>query len=742
MVKARELHPIQLDSELSLENWAERFVREAHLESTKKLQKAIELIEALQTQDAIAKDWKGPDAHRFGLEMADILSTMPIDEDALVAALLYRSVRIGRLQLREVRQDFGKTVAKLIEGVQQMAIISQTRQDTPKQFFGAAENQADAVRRMLVAVIDDVRVALIKLAERTAAIRAVKSADNSRRIKVAREVSEVYAPLAHRLGIGHLKWELEDLSFRYLEENAYKQIAKALAERREDREQYIQELVDSIQDTLASQQIHADLTWRAKHIFSIWRKMQRKQVDFSQIYDVRAIRILVDSVRDCYAALGLVHGAYKSIPHEFDDYIASPKPNGYRSLHTAVVGPQGKVVEVQIRTQQMHDEAEYGVCAHYKYKGTDTDISGEAYEEKIEWLRQVLDWHDEVGDLRELSDALRHDVLEDRIYVFTRDGHVVDLPSGSTPLDFAYKVHTEIGHSCRGAKVNRKIVPLTYRLKVGDQVDILRQGEARPSRDWLNQSLGYLKTSRARAKVQAWFKQLDREQNVSAGKQLIDSEIKRLALGSFDIQIVPAMLNLQSSDDLYAAVGAGDVRVSQVVGAVSRLSGSTQRELDLEPRPVSPQARTDGIQIRGVGKLLTQIATCCHPVPGDPIVGYITKTRGVSIHRDDCSNLLSLGDESPERVIEVSWGDNQVETYPVDIEISAYDRQGLLRDVTSVLANERVNVTGMQTMTDASANTARLQLSIEVDSLSQLSQVLDRVQRIHNVIAAKRIRTA
>ena len=595
---------------------------------------------------------------------------------------------------------------------------------------------------MLVAVIDDVRVALIKLAERTAAIRAVKSADNSRRIKVAQEVSEVYAPLAHRLGIGHLKWELEDLSFRYLEENAYKQIAKALAERREDRERYIQELVDSIQNTLASQHIHADLTWRAKHIFSIWRKMQRKQVNFSQIYDVRAIRILVDSVRDCYAALGLVHGAYKSIPHEFDDYIASPKPNGYRSLHTAVIGPQGKVVEVQIRTQQMHDEAEYGVCAHYKYKGTDTEISGEAYEEKIAWLRQVLDWHDEVGDLRELSDALRQDVLEDRIYVFTRDGHVVDLPFGSTPLDFAYKVHTEIGHSCRGAKVNRKIVPLTYRLKVGDQVDILRQSEARPSRDWLNQTLGYLKTPRARAKVQAWFKQLDREQNVSAGKQLIDSEIKRLALGSFDLQVVSGMLNLQSSDDLYAAVGAGDVRVSQVVGAVGRLSGSTQRELDLEPRQASPQARTDGIQIRGVGKLLTQIATCCHPVPGDPIVGYITKTRGVSIHRDDCSNLLSLGDESPERIIEVSWGENQVETYPVDIEISAYDRQGLLRDVTSVLANERVNVTGMQTISDASANTARLQLSIEVDSLSQLSQVLDRVQRIHNVMTAKRIRTA
>ena len=742
MVKARELHPIQLDSDLSLENWAERFARQAQLKSVEKLARAVGLIHHLEKADASAADWKGPDAYQFGLEMADILSMMPIDEDALVAALLYRSVRIERLKLRDVRDQFGKTVARLIEGVQQMAIISQTHQDTPKQFLGTAENQADAVRRMLVAVIDDVRVALIKLAERTSAIRAVKSASSARRLKVAREVSDVYAPLAHRLGIGHLKWELEDLSFRYLDETGYRRIAEALAERREVRERYIEELVDSIQQTLVSQEIHADLTWRAKHIFSIWRKMERKQVDFSQIYDVRAVRILVDSIRDCYAVLGLVHGAYKSIPHEFDDYIASPKPNGYRSLHTAVIGPQGKVVEVQIRTQQMHDEAEYGVCAHYKYKGSDTEISGEAYEEKIAWLRQVLDWHDEVGDLRELSDALRQDVLEDRIYVFTRDGHVVDLPVGSTPLDFAYKVHTEVGHSCRGCKVNRKIVPLTYRLKVGDQVDILRQNDSRPSRDWLNHSLGYLKTSRARAKVQSWFKQLDRDQNISAGRQLIDSYIKRLALGSFDLKIVSESLNLHSGEDLYAAVGAGDIKVSQVVGAVSRLSGVTQRELDLEPRQASPQERADGIQIRGVGKLLTQIATCCHPVPGDTIVGFITENRGVSIHRDDCSTILSLEDEQPESIIEVSWGEKQVETYSVDIEISAYDRQGLLRDVTSVLANERVNVTGMSTQSDSSVNTARLQLSIEVDGLPQLSNVLDRVQRIHNVIVAKRIGAA
>lgn len=742
VVKARELHPTQLDADIAIADWPTRLAGQAGLEDATALRAACDLLAKLEAKRVENTDWAGPNAYRFGLEMADILSTMPTDEDALLAALLYRAVRLERLSIRDVREQFGKTVAKLIEGVQQMAIIGQTRQDTPESFLGQHEQQADAVRRMLVAVIDDVRVALIKLAERTTAIRAVKNADRARRMKVAREVSDIYAPLAHRLGIGQLKWELEDLAFRYLEEDAYKTIAKALAERREDRERYIEELVDALMHALTAQGIHADLTWRAKHIYSIWRKMQRKQVDFSQIYDVRAVRILVPTVQDCYAALGLVHGTWKSIPHEFDDYIAAPKPNGYRSLHTAVIGPQGKVVEIQIRTQQMHDEAEYGVCAHYRYKGTDTQERGQGYEDKIAWLRQVLDWHDEVGDLRDLSDALRQDVLEDRIYVFTKDGHVVDLPAGSTPLDFAYKLHTEVGHSCRGAKVNRRIVPLTYPLKVGDQVEILRQSELRPSRDWLNLGLGYLKTSRARAKVQSWFKQLDRDQNIQAGRQLIDAETRRLALGHIDMAQVVRALNFHHLDDVYAAVGAGDIRVSQFVGALSRLTGQTQRELDLEPRRASPTERTDGIQIHGVGKLLTQIATCCQPVPGDSIVGYITKSRGVSIHRDDCTNILSLEESTPERIIDVSWGASQTDTYPVEVEIRAYDRQGLLRDVTSVLANDRVNVTGLNSKTDHALHIATLRLSLEIRGLQELSQVLDRIQRLHNVISVHRVRDA
>ncbi len=742
VVKAREVHPLQMDSDLSVENWPKRFAEKAGIDLSPRLGEAVRRIKGLGPVDHNATVGEAADAYRFGLEMADILSIMRIDEDALIAALLYRSVRVELFSLEDVRKDFGEIPAKLIEGTQQMAIISQTRSETGGQFLGAAENQADAVRRMLVAMIDDVRVALIKLAERTAALRAVKSTDVSRRMKVALEVSEVYAPLAHRLGIGHLKWELEDLSFRYLEEDAYKKIAKSLAERREDREHYIEELVTSIGQILENAGITADLTWRAKNIYSIWRKMQRKQVGFSQIYDVRAIRVLVDNVQDCYAVLGLVHNAFKSIPHEFDDYIASSKPNGYRSLHTAVIGPGGKIVEVQIRSLKMHEEAEFGVCAHYRYKGTDADFSGEAYEDKISWLRQVLDWHDEAGDFRGLSDSLRQDVLDDRIYVFTRDGHVVDLPTGSTPLDFAYKVHTDVGHSCRGAKVNGSIVPLTYHLRVGDQVDILRQNECRPSRDWLNQGIGYLKTSRARARVQAWFKQLDRDQHIAAGKQLVDIEIKRLALGALDLRVVAESLHLLAVEDLYASVGAGDLRGSQVVGAASRLFGERQQEFDLEPRKASSHERTNGIQVRGVGKLLTQLATCCHPVPGDSISGFITKNRGVSIHRNDCPNILALEAEQSERIIEVSWGDEQVETYPVDVEIMAYDRQGLLRDVTSAFASERVNVTSMQTFSVVSSNTARLLLLIEVDGLLELSNVLDRVQRIHNVISAKRIRSS
>ena len=433
------------------------------------------------------------------------------------------------------------------------------------RFLGETQGQADKVRKMLVALVNDVRVALIKLAERTCAIRAVKDFPG-RRERVAREVSNIYAPLAHRLGIGHIKWELEDLAFRYLEPDAYKRIAKLLDERRVDRQNFITDVVTTLEGKLAAYQIDGEVFGRAKHIYSIWRKMQRKNIGFSQVYDIRAVRILVPEVHHCYAVLGIVHTLWRNIPNEFDDYIANPKQNGYRSLHTAVIGPYGKVLEVQIRTSDMHQEAEFGVCAHWQYKGADSSTQkGDSYEEKIEWLRQVLEWHEEMGGSGDVVDRLNADFDQDRIYVFTPDGHVVDLVQGSTPLDFAYHIHTEVGHRCRGGKVNGKIVPLTYQLSTGDRVEILTAKEGGPSRDWLRPTLGYLHSSSTRAKVQQWFKQRDRQDNISAGRALLEREFRRLALTSLDYKAVAEKLNFSQVDDMYASVGAGDINPGQVL---------------------------------------------------------------------------------------------------------------------------------------------------------------------------------
>ncbi|MEE3214774.1 MAG: HD domain-containing protein, partial [Pseudomonadota bacterium] len=427
----------------------------------------------------------------------------------------YRAVREKLIQPEQVAKRFGDEVARLIQGVLQMAAISNTQTSTPGL---QQQDQQDNLRKMLVNMIDDVRVALIKIAERTCALRQVRDAPREKQVRVAREVFDIYAPLAHRLGIGHLKWELEDLSFRYLHEDDYKTVARQLAEKRLDRDRYIQEVVDTLKTLMSAQGIHDfQVDGRAKHIFSIWRKMKRKRIDFSQVHDVRAVRILVPSVQDCYTMLGIVHSRWHTVPDEFDDYIANPKKNGYQSLHTAVIGPENKVLEIQIRTFAMHEEAELGVCAHWRYKGHDTNARSDSYEEKIAWLRQVLEWHEEVGEFGDLREGLTSDVAPDRIYVFTPDGHVIDLPRVATPIDFAYRVHTEVGHRCRGAKVNGRIVPLTYKLKTGQQVEILTANKSAPSRDWLNPNLGFVRTSRARAKIQSWFKHQARDQNVEEG---------------------------------------------------------------------------------------------------------------------------------------------------------------------------------------------------------------------------------
>jgi len=610
--------------------------------------------------------------------------------------------------------------------------------------LGQRQAQVENLRKMLVAMIDDVRVALIKLAERTSAIRAVKDGPEDKRRKVAEEVFNIYAPLAHRLGIGHLKWELEDLAFRYMQPEAYKKIAGLLDEKRLARQDYIETVVQRLRDDLLGAGIKCDVYGRAKHIYSIWRKMSRKNLDFSQIYDIRAVRILVPELRDCYAALGIVHTLWRHIPNEFDDYIANPKENGYRSLHTAVVGPEGKVLEVQIRTHNMHEDAELGVCAHWLYKGTDTSAKDQGYEQKIAWLRQVLEWHEELDDLPELVGELRADINPDRIYVFTPEGHVVDLPPRATPVDFAYRVHTEVGNKCRGSKVNGRIVPLTYLLKNGEQVEILTNANAHPSRDWLYPESGYIHTTRARAKVAHWFKLQARDQNIDEGRQLVLRELDRLDLVNEPLTDVAKDMNMKSVDDMFAAVGAGDLRVGQIVHTVLKKSdaGNSQQELPLSRKPEHAERNTkaDDIYIDGVGNLLTQLAQCCQPVPGDDIRGYITVGRGVTVHRSDCDNLLHLEAVEPQRLLQVSWGNKPNSTYPVDMLIQAYDRTGLLRDVSSVLANERINVISVNTQSNQGENTANMQLTVEVESLERFARLMSKIAQLPNVVSARRVR--
>ena len=672
-----------------------------------------------------------------GLETAQILAELQVSADCLIAGLLYRAVREERLALSSIGEQFGKSTAQLLEGVLRMAAVSDLRKTGEERVLGQADAQRDNLRKMLVAIVDDVRVALIKLAERTCAIRAVKQ-DRERREPIAREVFDVYAPLAHRLGIGHLKWELEDLSFRYLHPDAYGRIARLLDGKRRERDLFIRRVSEQLQVVLHDADIRFEISGRAKHIYSIWRKMQRKGIGFSQVYDIRAVRLLVPTVADCYATLGLVHGLWRNIPNEFDDYIANPKENGYRSLHTAVIGPEGKTLEVQIRTFQMHEEAELGVCAHWRYKGSDREARlGSSYDEKIAWLRQVLDWHEE-EDAEGIAESLRAGITQDRVYVFTPGGDVVSLAAGATPLDFAYHVHTEVGHRCRGAKVNGQIVPLTYALKTGERVEILAGRQDQPRRDWLQPGLGYLRTSRARAKVQQWFKSQAREENIDAGRQLLEREFRRMALTSIDYKRIAAKVQQPTVEDMYAAVGAGLLSSSSVVSAAQGLVRD-------QPQPrlrvaASPARRRDRkVEVLGVGNLLTHMAGCCKPVPGDRIVGYITQGRGVSVHRADCQRVMQFQEEAPQRIIEVDWGAAEGDRFEVDLAIEAYDRQGLLRDVTELFARARTNVLAINTLSNKNTHTATMRLTVEIADLGALAKLLERLNRLKNVISATRL---
>lgn len=739
MVKVRQDRPTAEDGNVDLMAWVETLAARIHLPSPERLMAAAELA---QRAEATGRLWaSGDSGFEMGLEMADILADLRVDEDGLVAAVLYRAVREEQLPLAEVEAGFGAEVAGLIEGVLRMAAVSALQLTPSPRLLGNPDEQLENVRKMLVALVDDVRVALLKLAERTCAIRAVKSASPERQERVAREVADVYAPLAHRLGIGQLRWELEDLAFRYLEPDAYRRIADLLKERREARQAYIDDVIAVLQRELQAAGIDAVIKGRPKHIYSIWRKMQHKGVDFDEIYDVRALRILVGPLRDCYGALGVVHALWRHVPHEFDDYIATPKENGYRSIHTAVIGPEGKHLEVQIRTHEMHDEAELGVCAHWVYKGTDA-ASDRFYEEKVAWLRQVLEWQEELGDLGQLGESLRRDFDQDRIYVLTPEGHVIGMEPGATALDFAYRIHTEIGHRCRAARVDGRIVPLNHPLQTGEKVEILTDDDAEPSSSWLNPNLGFLRTSRARVKVQAYFRARDRERNVADGRSIIMRELERMAIPHDELPRLAQALRFATVDELFHAVGTGDLRPSRVLRAAAHLgdeqTGGSQ--LSLLPSRFAPDDAADATPaVSGAGNRSVELGACCQPQAGDAILGEVLARGGVVVHRRDCPHAQRLVRGQSPRVIVVNWGQVPGQRLPFEVRISAYNRAGLLHDVSAVFASERVDVLSSTATTDRETSTAVIEATLELDSLEMLGRIMDRISQIPNVIDVRRV---
>jgi GTP pyrophosphokinase len=667
------------------------------------------------------------------LAVALMLADLHLDPKTIAAGLLHDVPEDTAVTIDQVREMFGTEVASLVDGVTKLGQIDRLSSEGRASI---EEQRAESLRKMFLAMVHDVRVVLIKLADRLHNMRTLGALPEDKRRRIAQETLDIFAPLANRLGFWQLKWELEDLSFRYLDPEMYREIAQRIAERRGDRERQIAQVAATLKERLREAGIEAVVDGRPKHIYSIYRKMQRKGLDFDQIYDVQGVRVIVDTVSDCYASLGVVHSLWTPIPGEFDDYIATPKDNMYQSLHTAVVGPDGKPLEVQIRTHEMHRTAEYGIAAHWRYKegSKQRDI---AFEKKIAWLRSLMEWRQEVASASEFLDSMKTDVFQDRVYVFTPKGEVIDLPAGSTPIDFAYHIHSEIGDRCRGAKVNGRLVSLDYQLRTGDQVEIITAKRGGPSRDWLNPHLGYVKTSRAQQKIRQWFKKQDRAENIAQGRAIVERELKRLGLEDVNLEQLGRALQFDKVDDFFAAVGYGDVSLQHLTTKALEIEREVAAELALPPTaPPPPQVSTSEVTVTGVGNLLTTLAKCCNPLPGDEIVGYITRGRGVTIHRRDCPNLLARTDR--ERLIQVDWGVAKRQTYPVKIEVSAYDRGGLLRDIAAVVADEKASMSAVNARTDKRDNTAIFTATLEIEDIDQLSRILTRIYRLPNVLEVRR----
>ncbi|HDY7868003.1 TPA: GTP diphosphokinase [Vibrio vulnificus] len=740
MVAVRSAH-LNQNEQFELESWVASLKQDAGV--SKRL---IEVYRHCQTilqghEHAELLLWRGR-------EMIEILVTLSMDKATLVAAQLFPLVSSGAFAREPLEEHYSKEIIKLIDGVDEMAAIGQLNITLEGS---AASAQVDNVRRMLLAMVDDFRCVVIKLAERICNLIEVKKAPDEVRRAAAKECANIYAPLANRLGIGQLKWEIEDYAFRYQQPDTYKQIAKQLSERRIVREQYIKDFVDDLSEEMKECGINAEVSGRPKHIYSIWRKMQKKSLEFDELFDVRAVRIIADKLQDCYAALGVVHTKYKHLPSEFDDYVANPKPNGYQSIHTVVLGPEGKTIEIQIRTKQMHEDSELGVAAHWKYKeGSSSGRSG--YDEKITWLRKLLDWQEEMSDSGEMLDELRSQVFDDRVYAFTPRGDVVDLPMGATPLDFAYHIHSEVGHRCIGAKVAGRIVPFTHKLNMGDQVEIITQKEPNPSRDWLNPSLGFVTSGRARAKINAWFRKQSREKNLEAGREILENELAKIGATLKDAeQYAVKRFNVKSADELYVGVGSGDLRINQILNHINALVNKpTAEEEDRQAlerlqeagnkAAVSPtRPRKDAVVVQGVDNLMSHLAHCCQPIPGDEICGYITQGRGISVHRADCEQLEELRHHAPERIIDTVWGSDVVGSYMLTVRVEAMERSGLLKDITTMLANEKIKVISMKSRLDYRTHLNVMDFELEVTNIEVLTRIMKRVEQIKDVMSVKRL---
>lgn len=674
------------------------------------------------------------DCFTQGLIVADILVDLNLDAYSIAAGLIYYAFVYATLPLTVIKDSLGHKVEYLVLGLQQLDHLHARNPFHVKE-RELREHSLQNLRKMLLAVVNDIRVVLIKIAIQICNMRMAFDQDAELRTKLALEAREIYAPLANRLGIGHLKWELEDLAFRFLDPESYKSIASQLAERRMDREKYIADVGADLTEALKKEGITAKVSGRAKHIFSIWRKMQRKGVGYKEIYDILAIRVLVNTVTDCYAALGVVHTLWQHLPKEFDDYIARPKANGYRSLHTAVVGSDAKVMEIQIKTKQMHHQAELGVASHWRYK---EGVKHEPdYESKLVNLRQLIDWSSDYKYDAETEEALHTELDEERIYVFTPNGDVIDLPKGATALDFAYHIHTELGHRCRGAKVNGKIIPLSQPLNSGQQVEVITAKSGGPSRDWISSHLNYLATSKARAKVHQWFKKQDRSQNIQDGRDILQREFKRLNVDNINLAELAANIHgCNSEEDLLADLGSGDIRVAQVLGALQRLRSPValpKPAMAHELTKTKAAAKPTEISIDGVGELIFHMAGCCHPILGDEIIGYITLGEGVSIHRQDCPNIVHISDDKRARLINVAWGGKTSDVYEVAIIVKAYNRQWLLKDLSAALNSEDVDIVNVNTLSQRTDQLATFKFNLSVPSLQVLGKVLAKLQHIPNV---------